>query len=293
MPPTSHRPLAWFLLLILSVIWGSSFILIHEGLLVFSSPQLAAYRISIAGILFLPFGIFNILKVEKKDIKWFALSGLMGNFIPAFCFAYAQTYLQSSTAGALNALTPFFTLLASIFIFSKTFNKYKILGILIGLIGALCLILTKPGGGIENHLEYGIIIIFSTLLYGINVNVIETKLSNYKPMYIASIPLSLIFMPAIICLIIFNFPFNSFLTSDFLRGTLAISVLGIFGTAVSLALFNRLIQITNGLFASTVTYMMPVVSTLWGIYYNESIGLIQIVSLCLILLGVLLVRRFN
>lgn len=291
--PAPHRPLAWILLLILSLIWGSSFILIHEGLLVFSSTQLAAYRISIAGILFLPFGILSILKVEKKDIKWFALSGLMGNFIPAFCFAYAQTYLQSSTAGALNALTPFFTLLAGIFIFSKTFNKYKILGIVIGLIGALCIILSKPNGGIETHLEYGIIIIFSTLLYGINVNVIETKLSNYKPMYIASIPLSLIFIPAILCLILFQFPFNSFLTPNFLRGTLAISVLGIFGTAVSLALFNRLIQITNGLFASTVTYMMPVVSTLWGIYYNELIGLIQIISLCLILLGVLLVRRFN
>ena len=293
MPAVSHRPLAWFLLIILSVIWGSSFIMMHEGLKVYSSTQLAAYRISIAGIIFLPFGIVNLFKVERKDIKWFALSGLMGNFIPAFCFAYAQTYLQSSTAGALNALTPFFTLLAGIFIFSKIFNKYKIIGIVVGLIGALTLIITKPGGGIETHLEYGVIILVSTMLYGINVNVIETKLSKYKPMHIASIPLSLIFIPAVLCLILFKFPFKDFLTDEYLKATLSISVLGIFGTAISLALFNRLIQITNGLFASTVTYLMPVVSTLWGIYYNEPIGLIQIASLCLILLGVLLVRKFN
>ncbi|MFM9946246.1 MAG: DMT family transporter [Bacteroidia bacterium] len=289
----TKSPLAWFLLIVLSVIWGSSFILMHEGLKAYSSTQLAAYRICIAGILFLPFGIANLFKVEKSDIKWFALSGLMGNFIPAFCFAYAQTYLQSSTAGALNALTPFFTLIAGIFLFSKIFNKYKIIGIVIGLIGALTLIIAKPGGGIETNYEYGIIIIISTLFYGTNVNVIESKLSKYSPMYIASIPLSLIFIPGLICLILFNFPFSSALSSPYIKSTLSISALGLLGTGLSLVLFNRLIQITNGLFASTVTYMMPVVSTLWGLYYHESIGLIQIMALCLILLGILVVRKFN
>lgn len=293
MPGVTKSPLAWILLLILSVIWGSSFILMHEGLKAYSSTQLAAYRICIAGILFIPFGISNLFKVERQDIKWFALSGVMGNFIPAFCFAYAQTYLQSSTAGALNALTPFFTLIAGIFLFSKVFNKYKIIGIIIGLIGALTLIILKPGGKVETHFEYGIIIIISTLFYGTNVNVIESKLSKYSPLYIASIPLSLIFIPGLICLFLFNFPFESALSAPFIKSTLAISALGLLGTGLSLILFNRLIQITNGLFASTVTYMMPVVSTLWGVYYNEPIGLIQITALCLILLGILVVRQFN
>lgn len=289
----TKSPLAWILLIILSIIWGSSFVLMFEGLKSYSATQLAAYRICIAGILFIPFGIANLFKVEKSDIKWFALSGIIGNFIPAFCFAYAQKYLQSSTAGALNSLTPFFTLLAGIFIFSKTFNKYKIIGILIGLIGALSLIINKPGGGIETHYEYGLIILLSTLLYGTNVNVIESKLSKYSPLYIASIPLSLIFIPGLICLFIFKFPFESALSSEFIKSTISISMLGLLGTGLSLVLFNRLIQITNGLFASMVTYMMPVVSTLWGVYYNEPIGLIQITSLSLILLGILVVRKFN
>lgn len=289
----TKSPLAWILLIILSIIWGSSFVLMFEGLKSYSATQLAAYRICIAGILFIPFGIANLFKVEKSDIKWFALSGIIGNFIPAFCFAYAQKYLQSSTAGALNSLTPFFTLLAGIFIFSKTFNKYKIIGILIGLIGALSLIINKPGGGIETHYEYGLIILLSTLLYGTNVNVIESKLSKYSPLYIASIPLSLIFIPGLICLFIFKFPFESALSSEFIKSTISISMLGLLGTGLSLVLFNRLIQITNGLFASTVTYMMPVVSTLWGVYYNEPIDLIQITSLSLILLGILVVRKFS
>ncbi len=289
----SNRPLAWLLLLVLSIIWGSSFVLMFEGLKMYSSTQLAAFRIGIAGLLFLPFGLINIFKVDKSDIKWFALSGVMGNFIPAFCFAYAQTYLQSSTAGALNALTPFFTLIAGIVLFSKTFNKYKIIGIVLGLIGALSLIINKAGGRIETHYEYGLIILISTLFYGINVNVIENKLSKYKPLYIASIPLSLIFFPSLICLIVFRFPFEQALNASFINSTIAIATLGIAGTGLSLILFNRLIQITNGLFASTVTYLMPVVSTLWGIYYHEPIGLIQIASLCLILLGILVVRKFN
>ena len=288
-----NKPLAWVLLISLSVIWGSSFILMHEGLKVYLPTQLAAYRLSIAGLFFLPFGIYNIIKVEVKDIKWFALAGLLGNFIPAFCFAEAQTYLQSSTAGALNSLTPFFTLIAGILLFSKKFNKYKIIGILIGLAGAISLIVNKPGGGIETHYEYGTLILVATLLYGINVNIIESKLSKYNPLFIASIPLSLITIPSVICLPLFDFPFTEFLSPTYQYGTLFISILGLAGTGLGLLLFNRLIQISNGLFASTVTYMMPVVSTLWGLYFNEPIGLIQIASLSLILLGILLVRKFN
>lgn len=265
----------------------------HEGLKVYLPTQLAAYRLSIAGLLFLPFGIYNLFKVDPKDIKWFALAGLLGNFIPAFCFAEAQTYLQSSTAGALNSLTPFFTLLAGILLFSKKFNKFKIIGIIIGLLGALSLIINKPGGGIETNYEYGGLILIATLLYGINVNVIETKLSAYNPMYIASIPLSLIALPSTLALPLFDFPFNEFLNSKYIEGTIFISILGLAGTGLGLILFNRLIQISNGLFASTVTYMMPVVSTFWGLYFNEPIGLIQILSLCLILLGIIIVRKFN
>lgn len=288
-----NKPLAWLLLISLSVIWGSSFILMHEGLKVYQPTQLAAFRLSIVGLLFLPFGIYNILKVKLADIKWFALAGLIGNFIPAFCFAEAQTYLQSSTAGALNSLTPFFTLLSGILLFSKKFNKYKIIGIIVGLIGAISLIINKPEGGIEKHYEYGSLILVATLLYGINVNVIESKLSKYNPLYIASIPLSLIAIPSLACMFVFDFPWSQALSKEFIHGTSYIAILGLAGTGLGLLLFNRLIQISNGLFASTVTYMMPVVSTFWGLYFNEAIGLIQVASLCLILLGILLVRKFN
>jgi drug/metabolite transporter (DMT)-like permease len=288
-----NKSLGWLLLISLSVIWGSSFILMHEGLKYFTPTQLASFRLSLVGLLFLPFGMHGIRFVEKKDIKWFALAGLLGNFIPAYCFAIAITHIQSSTAGALNSLTPFFTLISGILLFSKKFNKYKSIGIAIGMIGALILIILKPGGGAETNYLYGLLIIAATLLYGINVNIIETKLSKYDPVKISTIPLSLIFFPAVLCLIYFNFPLTEMLNPVYIKGTMYISTLGLIGTGLGLILFNRLIQISTGLFASTVTYMMPVVSSFWGVYNNEPIGPIQILSFCLILLGVLLVRKIK
>lgn len=287
------KPLSLFILLILSIIWGSSFILMHEGLKVFTSLQLASFRLGIIGLIFLPFGILSLKKVELKDMKWFAIAGLIGNFIPAFCFAHAQTYLQSSTAGILNSLTPLFTLLSGLLIFKKKYNLIKLSGILIGLIGALTLILSKPGGGIESNIIYGVLILLATLLYGINVNIIELKLSKYNPLYIAFISLTFLFVPSLFCMIYFDFPFGTMFSKTSLYATLCIMFLGIAGTGIGLILFNRLIQISNGLFASTVTYTMPIISSLWGIYFNENFGLIQILSLSLIFAGVLIVRKNN
>lgn len=289
----NKKLLSIFLLIILSVIWGSSFILMHEGLKVFTSIQMASFRLAIIGLIFLPFGIISISKIAKKDIKWFFIAGLLGNFIPAFCFAQAQTYIQSSTAGILNSLTPLFTLLAGLLIFKKKYNKLKLLGIIIGLMGAIILIISKPGGGIERNFHYGLLVIAATALYGINVNIIEEKLSKYNPLYIAFISLSFLFIPSIFLMISFNFPFVSMFNIHAIKATVCIMILGIAGTGFGLIFFNRLIQISNGLFASTVTYTMPVVSTIWGIFYNETFGLIQIASLSLIFTGILLIRKHH
>ena len=286
----NKKPLSVLLLFILSVIWGSSFILMHEGLKSYNSLQLSSFRLGLIGLLFLPLGILSIKKVAKNDLIWFALAGFIGNFIPAFCFAHAQTYIQSSTAGILNSLTPLFTLLAGFIIFRKKYNLLKIFGILIGLAGAIILIVSKPGGGIEKNIHYGILILFATLLYGINVNIIEVKLSKYSPLLIAFLSLTFLFIPAFICMLLFNFPFETMFNHHTLKSTLCIMFLSIGGTGLGLILFNRLIQISNGLFASTVTYTMPIISSMWGLYYNESFGIIQIISLCLIFSGILLVR---
>ncbi|MCB9251085.1 MAG: DMT family transporter [Flavobacteriales bacterium] len=286
------RPLGWLLLISLSIIWGSSFILMHEGLKCYTAIEMASFRLCIAGLLFIPFSIYIFRKKYLKDLHWFILAGLLGNFFPAFFFAYAQTYIQSSTAGALNTLTPFFTLISGVLLFSKKFSRYKILGVLLGFAGALSLVLNKPQGGIETHPEYSLLAMLATLFYGINVNIIESKLSKFPPVTIAAIPISLVSIPAFGILSFIQFPIKEVLSPEYINGTLSVVTLGLFGTAIGLILFNRLIQISSGLFASTVTYLMPIVSSLWGIYFNEAFGVVQFVSLGLILIGVLVVRRY-
>ena len=109
--PAATSPVAWALLIVLACIWGTSFILMKKGLVVFSALELGAIRVSVAALLLLPFALRHVGSVERSRFKWLALSGVVGTLIPAFLFAYAETKLDSGLAGVLNALTAVFTLL--------------------------------------------------------------------------------------------------------------------------------------------------------------------------------------
>lgn len=286
------QPLAILLLIILAFIWGSSFILMKEGLKSFNSFQVASFRLSIAGVFFIPVFIKFIRKVDRKDYPVLLISGLTGSGVPAFLFTYAQLHINSSTAGALNALTPFFTLVIGVLFLGLTLQRTKALGVLIGFIGALMIILFKPKGGPFEIELHGFLIMLATLLYGINVNLIKQRLSHYSPWVVAALP------------IVFMLPFsgtiliasNFFTEMDFrvtqnVQSLVAISLLGLFGTALSLVMFNRLIQMTNAVFASSVTYLIPVFAMVWGLLDKEKTGIIQVLGMLLILIGIAVIRR--
>ncbi len=282
------------LLLILAFIWGSSFILMKEGLKSFTSWQVAAYRLSIASVFFLPIFLKNIKKVDRKDYKVLFLSGVTGSGIPAFLFTYAQMHINSSTAGALNALTPIFTLLIGVLFLGVTLSLNKTLGVVIGFAGALLLVLFKPAGGMVKAEIHGLFLVLATFLYGINVNLIKYKLGHYNAWTVASVPIFFMF-PFMLSVLYFTgfFQIDFMANSQTLRSFGAISILGIVGTAISLVLFNQLIQLTNAVFASSVTYLIPVFALFWGILDGETTGIIQISGLLLILVGIAVIRRKN
>lgn len=280
------------ILFILAFIWGSSFILMKEGLKSFSSFQVAAYRLSIAGVFFLPVFLNYISKVDKKDFGILFLSGLTGSGIPAFLFTYAQLHINSSTAGALNALTPFFALMIGVLFLGMKLQVNKALGVFIGLLGALLIIIFKPGGGRVETEVHGFLIMLATFLYGINVNLIKQRLSHYNPWIVAALPI--VFMLPVSGSILYFSGFFSdvhLLQPQDLKSVGAISILGLFGTAISLVMFNRLIQMTNAVFASSVTYLIPVFALIWGLLDHEKTGPVQIAGLFLILIGIAVIRR--
>ncbi len=258
-----------------------------EGLKSYSSYQVAALRMILAGISLLLFIKKEWLVKSRKDVKYFAISGIVGSGIPAFLFTAAQTKIPSSLAGALNGLTPLFALLVGVLFLGVQFNRYKMLGVVLGLIGAFLLIFHK---GVEIHVYHTGLIVLATLCYGINVNIIKHKLGNYPPIFVAAYPLLIVGSLSLIVLFFTGFNFN-FSEPQTVRSFGAILILSIVGTSISLVLFNKLIQKTTAVFASSVTYLIPIVALFWGLIDHEQVTVNQLMGLVLILIAIWLIRK--
>lgn len=284
-------PIAYVLLIVLGIIWGSSFILIKRGLLTFSPVEVASLRLFIAGIALLPIFIINLPKSKRKNYGWFFLSGLIGNGLPAILFSIAQTHLSSSVTGALNSLTPMFALIVGVVVYRLPLDRSKILGVVIGLCGALALVLLGNKSEFRGDLAYAGLVILAALFYGINVNLIKEKFALSRPMVIAAFPIVFMAIPSFFFLLQSGTFDNMSFEGQALESLGALTLLAVFGTALSLIAFNHLIQITNAVFASLTTYIIPVVALMWGVWDGESLTVYQVMGMGLILLGVLLVRK--
>lgn len=284
----SEKPVNPYLFLgILALIWGSSFILMKEGLKVYSSYQVAAMRIAFAGIALLPFVKWNKLKIRDGDLKYFIISGFLGSAIPAFLFTAAQTVISSSLAGAINGLTPLFALLVGVLFLGVKFNKLKVYGVIFGLLGAFFLIVNKD---IDFDIRYAFLAVGASVCYGINVNIIKQKLNEYPPLLVAAFPLAIISIVGIGLLLYLGFDFDID-NAQHLKAVSAVIILAVFGTAISLVMFNRLIQQTNTVFATSVTYLIPIVALFWGFLADEPITINQMGGLFCILVAIWLIRK--
>ncbi|WP_296312941.1 DMT family transporter [Winogradskyella sp. UBA3174] len=282
----------WIYLLILSVIWGSSFILIKKSLLGLTAYQLGALRTIITGVILLAFG-FNTLKtIPKSKWKWLMVSGFLASFLPSFFFAIAETEIDSSVASILNSLVPLNTILLGFAVFKIASTKRQILGVMIGFIGTAILILKGSDLNPNQNYLYAGFVIVSTIMYAINVNIIKRYLQDVKPLAIAAGNYVFILIPAIIILLFTDFFSDERLNNPNLPNALMyVTILSVFGTAFAKVLFNKLVQLSTPVFASSVTYVMPIVALLWGILDGESFSLIQGLAALLILVGVYLSHK--
>lgn len=282
----------WVLLIVLSLIWGSSFILIKRGLDVYTPGQVAALRIVIAGTLLLPFTFVQLRHTPRQLLGYAALVGILGNGIPAYLFSLAETQLNSSTAGTLNALQPLFTLLIGAVVFHVSLTRVKVVGVVIGLVGAVMLALRNGGSGEPTqNLLYGLLIMVATIMYAISTNIIRYKLHSLKAIQLTSLSLPMVALPYLLYLLTTDFTERFVSVPGAFSSLGYIAVLASLGTTFSVILFNRLIQQSGPLFASSVTYIIPVVALGWGIVDGEPLGPLHIVGMGAILAGVYLVNR--
>lgn len=288
----STRGTAIFLLIILALIWGTSFILIKQGLKVFAPAEVGAMRVTAAALFLLPFSLVRIKELTKSNCWKLFLSGMMGIFIPAFLFAIAQTRIDSSVAGMMNTLTPIFTLLIGAVIFRQKFKNLAVAGILLGFAGAIVLMFARSGASFGSINVFAVLILIACILYGANLNFIKYKITDLNALTITSISVLLISPLAIIYLL----GFTDFTTKlETVEGAWKacgfVVLLGIMSTAIATFLFNRLVKISTPIFASSVTYLMPIVAVGWGLLDGESLGIGHFIGMTAVIVGVYLSNR--
>lgn len=286
------RFFGWMLLIVLALIWGSSFILIKKGLQVYDPGEVAGIRILAASFFLLPWAVTNIKKVNKGNLKYLFFIGMAGSFIPAFLFAKAQTKIDSSLAGVLNALTPFFVLMIGAIYFGQLIYRRQSIGLTIGFIGTAVLVMAGSGGLVENINLYGLFVVLATIFYGINVNIIKFKLVGMRALTITSISLLIVLPFAAIYLFGFtDFMYKLINAEGALFSLGLVVLLGVMGTAIALVLFNKLVQITTTIFTSSVTYLIPLVAVLWGFLDGEILLFAHYSGMAIIFVGVFIANR--
>lgn len=288
----NNRGTAISLLIILTLIWGTSFILIKQGLKVFAADEVGALRVTAAALFLLPVALVRIKELAKENYWKLFLSGLMGIFFPSFLFATAQTRMESSVAGMLNTITPIFTLLIGAVIFKQKFKNLAVVGILLGFVGAIVLMFARSGGALGSINAFALLIVVACIFYACNLNFIKYKITDLNALTITSV--SVLFISPLA--IVYLFGFTDFTTKlqtmeGAWRACGFIVLLGVMSTATATFLFNKLVKISTPIFASSVTYLMPIVAVAWGLLDGEALGLGHFIGMAAVIVGVYLSNR--
>ncbi|MDO9037749.1 MAG: DMT family transporter [Lutibacter sp.] len=286
-----NKKLRWIYLIALSLIWGSSFILMKKALIGLTPIQVGALRIIITAVFLLLIGFNRLLKIEKRHWKYLILNALLGSFFPVFLFAFALQNIDSSIASILNALTPLNTLLFGATVFGFAFKRRQLIGVLIGFAGTAMLILEGAQIHPENEYLYMGFVIIASVGYAFNVNLIKKYLHDLDALSITVGIFAILIVPALMVLWFSGFFQSVEINSVTTTSLVYVSILAVVGTGIATIMFNRLIQLSTPVFSSSVTYLIPVVAITWGILDGEKISFLQFFSGLVILVGVYLANK--
>jgi drug/metabolite transporter (DMT)-like permease len=282
----------WLILTVLSIIWGCSFYFMKNGLKTFSWNEVAAMRISFSFVSLLPFLLINIKRLKRQELPYYFLVGLFGSGIPAFCFTFAQRHLASGITGVLNSMTPIFTFIIGVFFFALPFQRLKLFGLVTALTGAILLVVFDESENGNSNLWFAIPVFLATISYGISANIVKRYLQNAHPIGLAAAGFTFIGVPAAIYLLTTRFWESS--NEDFFTISLAsVAALAILGTVLASIIFYALIQKTDSIFASLVSYLIPVVAIILGLADGEKLFPHHLIGMFFILAGIYIINSPN
>jgi drug/metabolite transporter (DMT)-like permease len=282
----------WLYLFLLSLIWGSSYILIKRGLVGLSPIELGSARIVISTLFLLILGFKSLKGLSRYQWKWLIITGFLGTFFPSFFFAFAQRYIDSSVAAILNSLTPIFTVIVGITLFATRMLARQFLGVLLGFIGSLGLVLGGAQINSDQPVGHVLLIISASMCYAINIHFLKHKLSEVSPMAMTLGNFIAILPPALILLFISDFfSLQNLQKSQVIKSLGFVATLAFFGTAIAKVMFNRFVKIASTVFVSSVTYTLPIVALFWGTLDGEQMSAFQLIGAVVILIGVSLAHK--
>ena len=286
----NSRQNRWFILIVLSLIWGSSFILMKKALIHLNPVQVGALRMVFTAFTLFLVGFKGLKNIRREHWYYIFLTALFGTFIPVFLFAFAVQNIDSSIVSILNSLTPLNTLIIGAMFFGFPFIRKQLIGVFLGLIGALTLILKGAQLNPDQNYLYGLLIIVASIGYALNVNILKKNLSDLNALTITTGNFLLLIVPALIILWFTDF-FEVTFIEQAKTSILYLVVLAVFGTAMAKTLFNKLVQISSPIFSSSVTYLIPVVAIFWGVIDGERLYFDQLLAGLMILAGVYLTNQ--
>jgi len=281
----------WFYLIALSLIWGSSFILIKKALVGLEASQLGSLRIIFSSIFIFLIAWRNIFSIKKIEWKWITISAFLGSFFPAFLFAFAEKEIDSSVASIINSIVPLNTLILGMIIFKIESTKRQIIGVLVGFFGTYLLISSGLKLNPDQNYNYAGLVILCSFLYALNVNIIKKYLQHLSALTITVGHFTAIILPAVLVFLFSDFEFSSLEKDEVKTSVFYVFILALFGTALAKIIFNKLIKISSPVFASSVTYSMLIVSIFWGIVDGEKFSIYQLIATLIIVFGVILTNK--
>mgnify|MGYP005989844279 CR=1 FL=1 len=287
----SNHQQKWLYLAFLAIVWGSSFILMKKALVGVTPIQLGALRMIFTAVFLLVVAFNSLKKIQKNHWKYIVYTALAGTFIPGFLFAFAISNIDSSIVSILNSFTPFNTLIFGALVFGFAFKKKQFLGIIIGLIGTLILILRGAVLNPNQNYWFALLIIIASVGYAFNANLVKKYLSDLDALAITTGNFLLLIIPAIIVLTFTDF-FQTFEANEIQLKSLGyIAILAVVGTGIAKTIYNKLVHISDPVFSSSVTYLIPIVAIFWGYLDGETLSYIQLLGGVIILSGVYLVNK--
>ncbi len=283
--------IVWLSIILLSIIWGSSFMLIKKSLLALNPYEVGAMRILITGISMSPaLWIFRRF-IDWKKWPFFLLVGMTGSGLPSILYPMAETHINSSLAGVLNSLAPMFTLIFSVALFKNASNKNQFIGVILGFIGAIIMILFNGNSYGTTHILYASLVLIATMLYGMNANLVKHFFQETKAVIITALSFGLLMPFALAYILKMNTIPNLLVHPDGKIALLAVSVLALVGTSFATFLFFRVLQKTDAVLGASVAYMVPIVAIGLGLLDGEHFETNHIIGTILILFALRMISK--